>query len=69
MTVTGVPKKRVSQRHQGERRSQIRLKLPSLVTCPNCHRLRLQHHVCPSCGYYRGRKVIETAAERRRSQR
>ena len=30
-----------------------------LVPCPQCHELRRPHHVCPNCGTYRGRKVIE----------
>ena len=30
------------------------------TTCPECGEAKLPHHACPSCGYYKGRKVIET---------
>ena len=29
--------------------------------CPNCGELKLPHHVCGSCGYYKGREVSEAA--------
>ncbi|MGI8914954.1 MAG: 50S ribosomal protein L32 [Chloroflexota bacterium] len=60
--MTGVPKKRVSRAKQGNRRSHHRLTLPSLMTCPQCHDQKLQHHVCPHCGYYRGRQVLTVTA-------
>ncbi|MCL4545061.1 MAG: 50S ribosomal protein L32 [Chloroflexi bacterium] len=63
--MTGVPKKRVSHSHQGNRRSHDRLTLPALMTCPQCRQKKLQHHVCLNCGYYHGRKVIEPVAARR----
>ncbi|HPB40908.1 MAG TPA: 50S ribosomal protein L32, partial [Flexilinea sp.] len=31
--------------------------------CPNCGEMRLPHTVCPSCGYYRGREVINMTKE------
>lgn len=30
-----------------------------LVVCPNCKQKHLSHHVCPNCGKYRGRTVID----------
>ncbi|MBU2524174.1 50S ribosomal protein L32 [Patescibacteria group bacterium] len=30
----------------------------NLVDCTNCGEKRLSHHICPSCGMYRGRKMI-----------
>jgi len=29
------------------------------MECPNCGNMKLRHHACPSCGYYRGRKVVD----------
>ena len=29
-----------------------------LSTCPKCKEAKLQHTVCPTCGEYKGRKVI-----------
>ena len=42
----------------GTRRSQIKLVLPQITYCPNCHEARMAHAVCLSCGTYRGREVI-----------
>ena len=32
---------------------------PTLVPCSQCGQLMRAHHVCKSCGTYRGRQVIE----------
>ena len=36
----------------------MHLATPNLVPCSNCGNLVMQHHVCPKCGFYRGRQVI-----------
>jgi large subunit ribosomal protein L32 len=43
------------------RRQTINMKLtaPSLVECGNCGNQVLLHRVCPKCGFYRGRQVIQ----------
>jgi large subunit ribosomal protein L32 len=28
------------------------------VPCTNCGEMRLPHHVCPNCGHYKGREVV-----------
>ncbi len=58
-----VPKRRVSRSRRDKRRTHDKLPSLHLVECPHCHALRLPHHVCPSCGYYRGVEVIEVEAE------
>ena len=30
-----------------------------LSVCPNCHEKKLPHRVCPHCGHYKGREVVE----------
>jgi large subunit ribosomal protein L32 len=37
--------------------------MPNLAKCPKCSEPRLPHHVCPSCGFYKGRLVLPEAAE------
>ncbi|TET52525.1 MAG: 50S ribosomal protein L32, partial [Actinobacteria bacterium] len=27
--------------------------------CPQCHEMKLPHHVCPNCGYYKGKQAVE----------
>ena len=53
-----LPKQRISRHRQGNRRRHIFLTEPDLVECRNCREMKRPHHVCPSCGYYRGRQVI-----------
>ncbi|MBA2755134.1 MAG: 50S ribosomal protein L32 [Chloroflexota bacterium] len=54
-----LPKQRISRHRQGNRRRYHFLKIPQLIACPNCGEPRRSHHVCPSCGVYNGRQVIE----------
>jgi len=57
--VGALPKRKISTARRGMRRSHDALTKVNLVACPNCHEMRLPHHVCPKCGYYRGTEVIE----------
>jgi large subunit ribosomal protein L32 len=54
-----VPKKRCSHARQGLRRSHLHLTVDELVSCSHCHQPMRRHHVCPTCGYYGGRLVVE----------
>ena len=36
---------------------------PELTTCPHCGEVIMNYRACGECGYYRGRKVMETAAD------
>lgn len=55
-----LPKRRHSRTRGRKRRTNWKLSMPNVVACPHCHQARLPHHICPSCGYYDGRKVIDT---------
>ncbi|MCL4390543.1 MAG: 50S ribosomal protein L32 [Patescibacteria group bacterium] len=55
--MTPLPKRKLSTRRQGDRRSHFRLKLPGLSLCSNCHKPIISHRACPHCGFYHGRKV------------
>ena len=52
------PKQRISRKRRGDRRSHQHIKPVQLVECPQCGQPRMPHHVCPSCGTYRGRQVL-----------
>jgi large subunit ribosomal protein L32 len=30
-----------------------------MSSCPNCGEMKKPHRVCPHCGHYKGRKVLE----------
>jgi large subunit ribosomal protein L32 len=59
----GLPKRRVSKSRRDKRRTGKNLTAPSLSTCPDCGEAVLPHRACPSCGSYKGRKVIKTDEE------
>jgi large subunit ribosomal protein L32 len=54
-----VPKKRLSRTRRDTRRSHHALKITNPSKCENCQAFKLQHHVCKSCGTYRGRTMIK----------
>ena len=55
-----VPKRRTSKTRKNKRRaSAYRLNKSNYVECPNCHGPILPHRVCPSCGYHKGKEVLE----------
>ncbi len=57
-----VPKKRQSSARRDKRRANYAVSAPRLNECPQCHSPRLPHRVCPVCGTYAGRQVIEFEA-------
>ncbi len=58
----GVPKRRMSKMRLRTRKAANRPKAPQLSACPQCSARVRPHHVCPSCGYYKGRQVISINA-------
>jgi large subunit ribosomal protein L32 len=55
-----VPKRKKSKSRRDKRRTHQKTEAPNLSECPECGEAKLPHHACPACGYYKGRKVIET---------
>ena len=55
-----VPKKKTSKSRRDARRSHHALTPPTLVECPTCKAMKPSHQVCPECGSYAGRQVVET---------
>lgn len=55
-----VPKCKVSKSRRNTRNSANFKATPiTLVECNECHELKQPHKVCPSCGHYNGKKVVE----------
>jgi large subunit ribosomal protein L32 len=55
-----VPKRRITKRRQGERRSQAHGKVTPKdhATCSNCGAKVMAHRICGNCGFYKGKKVL-----------
>ncbi|MDP6625780.1 MAG: 50S ribosomal protein L32 [Nitrospinota bacterium] len=58
------PKRRTSKSKRNMRRSHDALTPPTLSECPQCHEVKIPHQVCPSCGFYKGKEVIEIKEEK-----
>ena len=58
-----VPKSRHSRARRDKRRAHHHLKRPAGSVCPNCGVMILPHRVCPECGHYKGREVVEVDEE------
>jgi len=56
-----LPKRKTSKARRDKRRSHHGITAPQLVDCPQCHSPKLPHRVCPTCGTYAGREVIEVS--------
>lgn len=54
-----LPKRKVSRRRRNNRRAHDALSLKHLVRCEDCAEYKPAHRVCPHCGFYNGRQVLE----------
>ena len=57
-----VPKRRKSKMRKNQRKAHIKASPAQVQACPNCGAAQQAHRVCPSCGMYKGRKVLTVEA-------
>lgn len=58
-----VPKQKQSHSRTTKRRSQHKMAAPVFNECPQCHSPRRPHRVCPVCGTYAGKTIVEAGHE------
>lgn len=56
-----VPKKRTSVSRKGLRWAGHTFKIQpkSTMSCSNCGGITMMHRICPTCGHYRGKQLIQ----------
>jgi len=54
-----LPKRRHSKTRGRKRRTFWKVSRPGLAACPQCKTPKPTHTVCPVCGYYKGKQVVE----------
>jgi len=64
-----LPKRRHSSSRQGKRRGEQKIRIPSVSTCSNCKAPKLPHRICPVCGYYKGRQVVEIKKKEKKEKK
>ena len=56
---------RVTKRHSGNRRAHHALGDIRLSQCSNCQAQHERHRLCLSCGFYRGKKILEIKTKKK----
>ena len=59
-----VPKRKRSRSRRDKRFANKGIKVKAFTECKNCQAPLACHQVCPSCGFYKGVKVMVTKADR-----
>jgi len=54
-----VPKRRTSKQRKRKRRTHYKAAETANQRCERCGDPRRPHRVCPTCGHYGGREVVE----------
>ena len=54
-----LPKRRHSKTRRDKRRTHYKIAIPKISPCPQCGESKLPHRICPKCGTYRGREILE----------
>lgn len=59
------PKKKISRVRSKTRRAHNARKLVKLSVCQQCRHPKPGHIACPECGYYAGKKILNTKTDQR----
>lgn len=56
-----VPKRKKSKAKTAMRKAQWlkKVSMAGLSICPECNQPKAPHRVCPHCGYYKNKEVVE----------
>ena len=54
-----VPARKVSKTRGATRRAHVALSAKATTTCSNCGEVIKSHRVCPKCGTYKNKQVID----------
>jgi len=64
-----LPKRRHSSARGRKRRTHWKVTSGSLGACPQCKQPKLTHRVCPVCGFYKGKQVIEIKVKEKKKKK
>ncbi len=57
-----LPVKKLTKSRQGKRLAHYHISPLHPSRCPQCRAAKLPHTACPSCGFYKGRQVLNKGA-------
>lgn len=64
-----VPKRKKTSSSVKQRRMHQFLVATTLGACPKCSKPRKLHTVCPNCGFYKGKEVVNVLAKLEKKER
>jgi len=64
-----VPKQRHTKSRRNKRRSHHSLGKAQPIACSKCGNFIMPHQMCPGCGYYKNKQIIDIAAKLDKKQR
>lgn len=64
-----VVRMRSTKSHTANRRSHHALKSVNFAKCENCQAAKKKHIVCPACGFYRGKKILDLIKKTEKKQK
>ena len=53
------PKRKFSKTRTAKARTHYKAEDKTVISCSNCGAPVLYHRICPECGFYKGKLVIE----------
>lgn len=62
------PKRRHSNTRTRKRRTHDKMIVAATQGCKQCGNPTRSHRVCPKCGYYKGRQVIQIKAKEKKKK-
>jgi large subunit ribosomal protein L32 len=63
-----LPKRRHSKTRGRKRRTHWKVSSGNLAVCPQCKEPKHAHRICPTCGYYKGKQIIEIKAKKKKKR-
>ena len=58
-----VPARKVSKTRGATRRAHVAISAKATTTCSNCGEVIKSHRVCPKCGTYKNKQVVDNKEE------
>ena len=62
------PKRQHSKQRSRKRRTHWKIRMASLNPCSNCHSMIVSHRVCPFCGFYKGKLIVDVQVKTKKQK-
>lgn len=63
------PKRQHSKQRSRKRRTHWKTEVPGMNPCQQCKRPVISHRVCPFCGSYKGKQVVEIKVKKKKEKK